>query len=124
MKLKTYLISGCVAVLGLASCRGTSEIIERSQYFADRHNFHQAYWIVAQALDEYPDDEQLGRLFWERRLEYLLDRGQQLVFDEHEQQAIEEFQKALALDPENQMAKDWIDRSRTNSMAPTLELGD
>jgi tetratricopeptide (TPR) repeat protein len=124
MNPKLYLIAGCIALSGLSACTSSAEVLDRSQFLAEQHNFHKAYWIVANALDENPGDPDLGRAFWERRLDYLLDRGQQLVFHEQENEAIAEFQKALALDPENRSAKLWIQRSREKLAESALRLAE
>jgi tetratricopeptide (TPR) repeat protein len=122
MNLKTYWIVGCIIFSGLTACHGTRDVLDRSQVLADRHNFHQAYWVVALAYDQNPDDPELERAFWDRRLDYLLDRGQQLVFHEREKDAIAEFQKALALDPGHRLAKLWIARARMKLANEAMRL--
>ena len=116
-------IPACLAAL-LGSCATSEDPVARSEFFAQQQNHFQAYWVVAQALDSYPEEAELERVFWERRLSYLLDRGQELVFEEQELEAIAEFQKALALDPDNQMAKQWILRAKTKLAKESVRQAD
>jgi len=116
MTVKYLSALGYGLILGLAACSGASQVLATSEFLASQNNHYQAYWEIVKASEAYPDDPEVQRVFWERRRDYLLERGRDLLFNEREQEAIREFEKVFALEPGSPEAKGLIMRS-LNEMA-------
>ena len=119
-----YAAAVCAFLIGTGGCRQLDSAILRSEGYARQANAYQAYMEIAEARLRNPDDPELERLFWQRRLEFLLDRGRQLVFLEQEVKAIGELEKALALDPRNRAAKNWIMRAKEKLAERAVRNGE
>src|SRR5690606_38272186 len=111
MKRLSHVLLGCLPVLVTLGCSGTSDVVDRSREFARQRNYFQAYRVLDEVLQTYPEDPELAREFWKARLNYLVAHGQELVFEEKELLGIQEFQKALVLDPNNPDALAGIERA-------------
>ncbi|MEE2885968.1 MAG: hypothetical protein VX951_00935 [Planctomycetota bacterium] len=111
MTVKYYLAAGYILSLGLAACAGSSQVLATSEFLASQNNFHQAYWVIANASETYPDDPEIQRMFWQRRRDYLLERGRELLYNEREIEAIRVFEQVLTLEPGSPVAEGWIMRS-------------
>ena len=111
----------CALVSGCGSQRGA---LEQSREFFAQGNYYQAYTVLEETRDLDSLDEELEREYWRARLFYLLHRGQELVFLDREAEAIEEFQKALALEPENRTALDWVAKARAKLADRAANEGD
>ena len=112
MNPKIYFTIGYAAFLMLSSCQTQNEALAKGAALAERRLYQQAYQTVAQELQAYPDDPEIQRMFWELRLEYLLELGWEQIFNERELQAMESFGKALGLDPDNSRARAGIARAK------------
>lgn len=107
-----------------SGCRHQDTAIQRSETYARQGNAYQAYLEIAEARRRNGGDQELERLFWQRRLEYLLARGRELVFLEREVQAIASLEKALALDPQNRVARRWIQRAKQKLAKRAVKEGE
>lgn len=121
---KVVTCVACVVVVVLCGCRQQNSAIYRSEKYARQANAYQAYLEIAEARKKNSGDRELERLYWQRRLEFLLDRGRQMVFLEQEVDAIAELEKALALDPQNQMARLWILKAKEKLAKRAVRHGD
>ncbi|MHC4513092.1 MAG: hypothetical protein ACYTKC_11685 [Planctomycetota bacterium] len=122
--LKIYAAVACAALIGTCGCRQQDTAVQRSEAYARQANAYQAYCEIVEARRRNAEDPELERLFWQRRLEYLLDRGRQMVFMDDEVEAIAELEKALALDPENPAAKRWIVRAKEKLAKRAVREGE
>ncbi len=122
--LNPYRAVVCVVLLGAWGCRQQDTAIQRSEIYSRQANAYQAYWEIAEARQKNTGDRELERLFWQRRLEYLVDLGRELVFRDHEVRAITQLEKALALDPQNRTAKHWIARAKEKLAKRAVREGE
>jgi len=122
--LNAYKALVCVALAAVCGCRQPYTAIQRSEAYSRHANAYQAYFEIAEARRRNSEDRELERLYWQRRLEYLLDFGRELVFLEEEVKAIAELEKALALDPQNRDAKRWIARAKEKLAKRAVLEGD
>lgn len=97
----------------LVGCESQRTAIQESQIFLDQGNYYQAFAVLEESRNPDQPEEALERAYWRARLFYLLDQGQELVFKNREAEAVEELQKALALDPDNGVALEWIAKARS-----------
>jgi tetratricopeptide (TPR) repeat protein len=116
--------SGIVACVLLGGCATERSALQRSRDFFDQGNFFQAYVVLEDARDPTTLDEELEGEIRRVRLFYLLNRGQQLVFLDREGEAVEEFQKALVLEPGNPPALEWIAKATGKLAVRAINEGD
>lgn len=124
MKQLPYALLACLPALAPLGCSGTSDVVDRSREFARQQNYFQAYRVLDEVLQTYPEDPELAREFWNARLNYLVAHGQELVFEEKELLGIQEFQKALVLDPKNPDALAGIERANQKLASRRIYAGD
>jgi tetratricopeptide (TPR) repeat protein len=108
----------------LVGCGLQRDAIQESRSYFDQGNYYQAFLILEESRNPDQPDDELEREYWRARLFYLLDLGQELVFENREAEAIEELQKALALDPDNEVALEWIAKSRSKLADRARVAGD
>ena len=122
MNPKIYLTIGYAVFLSLGSCQTKSDALAKGAALAERRMYQQAYQTVARELQAYPDDPETQRMFWELRLEYLLEAGWENIFSEHEEAAMELLGKALGLDPNNARALAGIARAKEKLAQEAVRL--
>ena len=122
--VKHIIAAGYALSLGLSSCSGTSQILVQSEFLASQGNHYQAYWLIVNASENYPEDPELQGVFWDRRRDYLLEEARAQLYNEREGEAIELFEKVLVIEPANQVAKDWIKRALVKLAEREVRHGD
>lgn len=105
-------------------CGSQHDAIQESRSYFEQGNYYQAYVVLEESRNPDQPDEELEREYWQARLLYLLNQGQELVFLNREAEAIEELQKALALNPDNQVALEWIAKARLKLADRARTAGD
>ena len=95
-------------VLSVAGgCAVPSHYLTEAEWNMEHGDWYQAWAAIQTAREERPDDPQVADAYWRIRTGWLLWRGQQLVFASREPEAIAEFEKVLALEPEQPIALEW-----------------
>jgi tetratricopeptide (TPR) repeat protein len=122
--VKHIIAAGYALSLGLSSCSGTSQVLEQSEFLASQGNHYQAYWLIVNASEDYPEDPELQRVFWDRRRDYLLEEARGLLYNEREHDAIAMFEKVLVIEPTNHVAQDWIKRALLKLAVREVRHGD
>ena len=108
----------------MTGCALQPSPIERSDAFLSRGDIHQAFWTIEDARREAPDDPELEKRYWELRVDYLLKRAQMFVFHNEESAAVEELEKALTLDPDNEVAPIWLEKASAKLADRARRRGD
>ena len=116
--------AGIVACVLLAGCGTERSVLQRSRDYRKQGNYYQAYALLEESRDPTNLNEELEEEYQRVRLGYLLNRGQELVFLNRDGEGIEEFHKALALEPGNQAALDWIAKGRGKLALRAIREGD
>jgi len=98
--------------------------LAKSQRFLDEGNLYLAYHTLETARDPERQDPAIEREYRRVRPLYLLERGRELVYEEQEIEGIEYFSRVLAIDPNNQEAKDWIQAARSKLARESTAEGD
>lgn len=111
MRVTVLQIFGWVVMAGVLGCAGPADVTRSREYLAVG-NYYQAYHEAKEALARHPEDPVLAKEERSLRLAYLLDQGQRHVFEEHERRAIEFFEEALRLAPDNHIAKAWLRKAK------------
>ncbi len=126
MKLSVSGAGSRISLLALllVSCQGPHDALDQSERYAKKENHFQAYWVVAQAREKHPESAELEKVYWQRRAAFLLERGRHLIFADEEIKAIQQLEKALAIDPENSQAKILHTKARIKLAARAVEEGD
>lgn len=124
MSVKRFFTVGYVLILGLASCAGSSQALEKSAFLAARNSYFQAYRVIANASKTYPRDAEVERIFWIRRRDYLLEKGRDLIYNEREQAAIDVFHVVFQIEKDSPVAMGWIMRARLKLAEREVKIGD
>jgi len=121
-------LSYSLSVLGIASlfvgCSTTTSVLDKSLAYRKEANFFLAYTTLEEARKANPGDEAIEKAYWRARVDYLVDRGQELVFNEHMLEAIADLEAALALDASHSGAKFWIARAKAKLAANAARKAD
>jgi tetratricopeptide (TPR) repeat protein len=112
-----------LALLPLFGCASTSALEQSQAYFA-RADYYRAYLEAERARQAQPGDPAIEAHYWSMRLWLHLEQGQELVFREREQEGLEELEKALVIEPENQIARRWIDKAKAKLAERAARDGD
>lgn len=102
-----------VALLALACAAEQKDVRDEVRALAGHGQYEEAVRVAADASARAPSDEELVRLHRDASVAYLLEQGRRLSFDDHDEDALEKFAAARALDPESKVVADWIEK--TNS---------
>lgn len=87
-----------------------------------RANYYQAYQVL---VDEFGQDVvDADPRFRGVRVAYLLERGQEQVFNNREYTAIETFEEVLVVNPENSLATMWIEKAKTKLATKAVNRAD
>lgn len=124
MNARIFPITACVASLALSSCRSTPDAVDRSREYYTAANYYQSFQELADERESNPGDPMIEREYQRARIAFLLERAQEDVFREREPLAIRNLQQALTLDPDNEVAKRWLDKALHKLAKRTAAAGD
>lgn len=100
------------AVLLAGACQAPPPTVDvQVRRLVDHGEYDEAVRLAAQASSEAPDDAQLARLHQDATLAWLIEQGRRSTFADQDDQALEWFAKAIALDPTSEIARDWRDKT-------------
>ena len=74
--------------------------------------YGEAVQVAAQRVEEDPGDPRAVALHRAATVAFILDAGRQAAFEHHYEDALDSFNSALALDPENAAVQTWIVKTR------------
>jgi tetratricopeptide (TPR) repeat protein len=122
--MKTSVIAlslGCVA-LGCGGCtQPAATVFSATEEYMNSGNYYLAYHALDDAPEAIAADPARYRVV---HLAYLLQQGQEQVFNNDELVAVETFERALELDPGNKVATAWIDKAKRKLAARAVSMGD
>lgn len=114
MKLST--VTPLLAALLLGACQ-SSDLSQRSEDEVANLILHQQYEeavrVAKERYDKAPDDEQRERRYRQASVAYLMELGRRATFADRDEDALEYFEQALALDPEAVTIDAWIAKTHT-----------
>lgn len=102
------LVVGILAAGCASTDRSTSDEVRRLVAHGD---YDEAVHRAASAASAAPDDAALAALHREASLAWLIEQGRRSTFADEDETALEWFEKAVALDPESRIARDWRDKT-------------
>jgi tetratricopeptide (TPR) repeat protein len=108
----------------IAACAGPGGRVDEAEVFYAKADYFQAYRRIEEIREAYPDDPSVQQAYWKLRLAFLLWDGQQRCFANDEAAAIRNFEKALVLDPGNEIAERWILKCRDKLAQRAADQGD
>lgn len=118
MSSRLYAVSIALSGIALVACSSGGSASLRSNEHLRRANYYQAYHVLAE--DGKADESRLRVV----RIAYLLQKGQEEVFNDRELDAIETLSEVLDLDPGNQTAQSWISKARHKLANKAVAQGD
>jgi tetratricopeptide (TPR) repeat protein len=107
-----------------AACAATEDARARAERQLELGNYDVAYSILSAAADQTPDDSSLQRDLRRVRILHLLKKGQELVFRDHDAEALREFERVLLIDESNAVARAWIDKAKLKLADRATAAGD
>jgi len=114
----------CSSDLGAAGC-AVEGVLAKARDYERSGNVFLAYHTVEEAWeDESNRNQALDDEYWRLRKAYLLYVGKEAVFDEDEAQGIAYFNQVLAIDPDNELAQQWIAHSKRKLAKEAVADGD
>lgn len=108
----TSPLSVLALALAVSACASSGGALEKAEAYTKQANYFLAYTTLEEARQRHPGDDAIEKAYWKARLDYLVDHGQQLVFQEDMLGGIGELEAALALDPNHTGAQFWIRRAK------------
>jgi len=85
--------------------------------------YGEAVQVAAQRVEEDPGDPRAVALHRDATVAFILDAGRQAAFEHHYEDALDSFNSALALDPENAAVQTWIVKTRDELTRVWLDAG-
>ena len=104
-----------LTLLPLAACRATDTgteahtvryLVAQGEYKDALRQAHEA-WLLA------PDDAAADEDYRFASVALLLERGRRATFEDHDEQALKDFEQALELAPDSHEAQSWVYKTRT-----------
>jgi tetratricopeptide (TPR) repeat protein len=108
------LILGLVLGFGLSACASTEEGPSQTEVVRDlvRHGrFVDAVNASSELVDQRPDDPEARLLHRDASVAYLVALGRSKTFGGDDLEAMKNFRKAANLDPESEVALNWINKT-------------
>jgi tetratricopeptide (TPR) repeat protein len=121
---RSLLATICAGTLGLGACGSSSRSLARSEEYLASANYYQAFVEMTDEREANPGDPLIERAYWRARKAWLLESAQEHVFRERELDAIRELQEVLILEPDNAVARRWLDKARAKLARRTVQSGD
>ena len=119
MNVKSFVVVVCLSCVGLVGCGLTETPADRSREHLRRANYYLAFQELTDGGTAHDSSE-----YRAVELAYLMADGQDLVFNEREDLAIERFRRVVELDPGNAVAELWIQKSLAKLADRACRRGD
>lgn len=107
--------------LALAACQSSGRPEQDPRWLVAHGRFDEAVRAAAEAVQRDPGSERAAADHRDATVAWLLEQGRQQSFREEDDAALETFARALAVDPGNEVALDWIEK--TNQKLATVWRG-
>ena len=120
----TSPLSVLALALSLSGCASSGGVLEKSAAYRKEANYFLAYKTLEAARQQSPGEDAIEKAYWKARLEYLVDHGQELIFQEDMLGGLGELEAALALDPTHNGARFWIQRAKQKLAMIAVRKGD
>lgn len=111
MNARISVVTVCVAWLASSSCASTPDAVEVSREYYGAANYFQSFQVLAEERERNPGDPVVEQEYQRARVAFLLEEAQEHVFREREGLAIRNLQQALTIDPDNAIARRWLDKA-------------
>src|SRR5688572_26063507 len=106
----TALLAATLAVL--SACGSTIDHRRRGDLAMRRANYELAYEHYQAAQQENPGDPETARAARDARIAYLRDQARRKIFEGSFEEAMQDLERVLVLNPEDAAAKEWMAKAR------------
>jgi tetratricopeptide (TPR) repeat protein len=112
-----------LAALFLVSACGSTGSADEVVRLIRSERYDAALALAAERAEKSPDDGKAQRLHLDATVAWLLERGRNAVFERRYEDALDEFNQALALAPDNGAVVNWIMKTRDELTVLWLDRG-
>ena len=103
--LALVLVVACSSTEDQSDFERVNDMIRHAQY-------EEAVRASARLARERPDSERIAELHRGATIAWYLESGRELSFEDRDEEALEQLEKALALDPESEVVAVWVDKTK------------